>query len=102
MTPWHAAFGSEVNQGQNSASVTAANGIGNSVDGAVVAEATQVIGDVEHGFDYDPAFEMNTGFNSADVNAGNGLLNSIDGGVFAIADQTVGDVDLGFPLPILF
>ncbi|WP_075218159.1 hypothetical protein [Mongoliimonas terrestris] len=91
MDPWHLAFGTEMNVGQNSASVNAGNGIGNQIDGSVVAEANQTVGD----FGFDFGYETN----SADVFAANGLLNDVDGDIAAIANQTVGDADF---LPILF
>lgn len=98
ISPWHLAFGTEINEGHNSASVNAGNGIGNQIDGSVVAEANQSVGDF--GFDYGyEALDTNFGTNSADVFAANGLLNDVDGGVAAIANQTVGDADF---LPILF
>ncbi|WP_075217798.1 hypothetical protein [Mongoliimonas terrestris] len=98
LSPWHLAFGTEINQGFNSASVNAGNGVGNQIDGSVVAIANQSIGD--SGFDFgESAFESNFGFNSATVDVGNGLFNQIGGDVMAIANQSVGDVDA---LPFLF
>ncbi|WP_181708331.1 hypothetical protein [Chthonobacter rhizosphaerae] len=94
--PWMLAFGTEVNEGHNSGSVNAANGIGNSVTGEIVSDASQTVVDYGHDFGFE-AHEANYGSNSADVYAANGLFNHVGGGIYADADQTVGDVE-GFPL----
>ncbi|WP_181708332.1 hypothetical protein [Chthonobacter rhizosphaerae] len=99
MDAWLAAFASELNQGTNTASVNAANGVGNEVGGDVVAQATQDGGDTELSgpslYDLFGGPDINIGVNVATVVAGNGVGNDIDGDVVAQATQDVGDTDVG-------
>ncbi|WP_181708244.1 hypothetical protein [Chthonobacter rhizosphaerae] len=96
---WRSSFGTDLNQGYNSADVYAGNGIGNDIGGTVMALADQDVGD--QGLDLAGFFggplvgdiDINIGVNTANVVVGNGAFNDIGGDVIAAATQTVGDTE---------
>ena len=97
---WMNAFGSELNQGSNSATVVAGNGTGNFIGGNVTANADQHVGDTSFGLGGYHGMDTNLGQNSASVLAGNGAFNQIDGNVSANAHQDIGDHSIHLPILI--
>ncbi len=91
ISPWAAAFGSELNSGQQTVTADVGNGAFNSVGGNVTTAGIQSVGDafdLGHGFGPD----INVGVQSVTAAVGNGAFNSIGGNVTTVGEQHVGDL----------
>ena len=90
-SPWAAAFGSELNFGQQTVTAEVANGAFNSVGGNVTTAGVQNVGDA---FDLDYGYgpDINVGVQTVTAAVGNGAFNSIGGDVTTVGEQNVGDV----------